>query len=190
VVPVILAISGSLRSGSINTAALRAAAAVAAQDGNVVEIYASVRELPHFDPDLEGAPPDAVLRLRASCEQAAAVLLAVPEYAFGIPGAFKNALDWMVGSGSLYRKPITLLNVAPPGRGAHVRSALRDVLNALDAQVSHSSVPVSQQSRGVDGEIRDAATLVRLRTIVGELVQRAHATRRMDAQSLIHLCRR
>ena len=48
------------------------------------------------------------------------VLLAVPEYAFGIPGAFKNALDWTVGSGSLYRKPVTVVDVAPPGRGADV----------------------------------------------------------------------
>jgi NAD(P)H-dependent FMN reductase len=184
---VIVAISGSLRSGSINTAALRAAAVVAAQDGNVVETYESLRGLPHFDPDLESAPPDAALRFRASCEQAAGVLFAVPEYAFGIPGAFKNALDWTVGSGSLYRKPITLLDVAPPGRGAHVRIALWHVLRALDAQVSHYFVPVSERSRGPNGEIRDAAILHRLRTIVGELVQRASVTGRKDAESLIHV---
>ena len=65
-----------------------------------------------------------MLRFREACEAAAGVLLAVPEYAFGIPGAFKNALDWTVGSASLYLKPITVLKVSPPGRGASVRSAL------------------------------------------------------------------
>ena len=52
------------------------------------------------------------------------MLLAVPEYAFGIPGSFKNALDWTVGGGSLYRKPVAVLSVAPPGRGEQVRQAL------------------------------------------------------------------
>ena len=121
----ILAISGSLRRASVNSAALRAAASAAARDGVAVTITDVVRELPHFDPDLEGTPPDPVLRFRAACEAATGVLLAVPEYAFGIPGAFKNALDWTVGSTCLNRKPVTVLNVAPLGRGEAVRSALR-----------------------------------------------------------------
>ena len=112
----ILAISGSLKRSSINSAVLRAAALAAARDGVVVDIDDAVRQLPHFDPDLEGTPPDVVLRFRARCESAAGLLFAVPEYAFGIPGSFKNALDWTVGSGALYRKPVALLDVAPPGR--------------------------------------------------------------------------
>jgi len=98
---VILALSGSLKLHSLNSAALRAAASTVARDGIVVEVDDSVRRLPHFDPDLEAAPPETVVRFRGRCEAAAGVLLAVPEYAFGIPGAFKNALDWTVGSGSL-----------------------------------------------------------------------------------------
>jgi chromate reductase, NAD(P)H dehydrogenase (quinone) len=84
-----------------------------------------VRELPHFDPDLEGAPPETALRLLTACESAPGVLLSVPEYAFGIPGAFKNALDWTVGSTCLYRKPVTVLDIAP--RAAPRPSALRSV---------------------------------------------------------------
>src|SRR5438034_6528742 len=76
----IVAISGSLRRSSINSAVLRAAAAAAARDGTRVGIDHSVRELPHFDLDLEIDPPEAVLRFRAACEEAAGVLLAVPEY--------------------------------------------------------------------------------------------------------------
>src|SRR5262245_35885591 len=117
----ILAISGSLRRDSVNGAALRAAASAAARDRIPLTISDAVRELPPFDPDLEASPPLVVVRFRAACEAAAGVLFAVPEYAFGIPGAFKNALDWTVGSGSLYRKHVALLNVAPPGRGARAR---------------------------------------------------------------------
>ena len=96
----ILALSGSLNPSSINRAVLRAAASAGARDGVLVTVDDSVRALPHFDPALEEAPPEAVVRFRAACESAAGVLVAVPEYAFGIPGAFKNALDWTVGSGS------------------------------------------------------------------------------------------
>lgn len=169
----ILAISGSLKRSSINSAALRAAASAAAPDGILVDIDGAVRELPHFDPDLEQSPPEAVLSFRAACDRAAGVLLSVPEYAFGIPGSFKNALDWTVGSGSLYRKPVALLSVAPPGRGAHAREALEHVLTALDADLVHHSVPVTQRDRDLDGEIDNTKILVQLQAVVAALAHRA-----------------
>ncbi|SRR6266511_2958175 len=173
----IVAISGSLRRDSINAAALRAAAAAAARDRVVVRIDDSARALPHFDPDLEPFPPEPVLRFRQACADASGVLLAVPEYAFGIPGWFKNALDWTVGSGSLYRKPVALLHVAPPGRGAHVREALDHVLRAHNADVTHHTVPVAQRDRDANGEISDARIVEPLRTVVAELAHRASASR-------------
>jgi chromate reductase, NAD(P)H dehydrogenase (quinone) len=170
----ILALSGSLRRTSVNGAALRAAAAAAAaRSGITVTIADVVRELPHFDPDLEHTPPDVVLRFRTACENAAGVLLSVPEYAFGIPGAFKNALDWTVGAGSLYRKPITVLDVAPPGRGGSVRRALDLVLKALDADVVHRSVPISQADRNASGEITSPEITEELYAIVSDLAGRA-----------------
>lgn len=169
----ILAISGSLRRSSINRAVLRAAVAAATRDGTLVVIDDSVRELPHFDPDLEIEPPEPVLRFRAACEEAAGVLLAVPEYTFGIPGSFKNALDWTVRSGSLYRKPITLLDVAPPGRGAHVREALDLVLRAHGADVARRSVPVTPSDRDAAGEVDDPTVIGELRAVVAELAQRS-----------------
>ncbi len=171
----ILALSGSLKRSSINGAVLRAAASAAARDGILVTVDDSVRELPHFDPALEEAPPEAVVRFRAACESAAGVLLAVPEYAFGIPGAFKNALDWTVGSGSLYRKPVAVLSVAPPGRGMHVREALRLVLRALDADDAHHWVPVSRSDFRADGEVGDPRILDELAGVVRDLALRASA---------------
>ncbi len=168
----ILAIPGSLRRSSINAAALRAAALAAARRGIAVTIADAVRQLPQFDPDLEAAPPLVVQRFRADCEAADGVLLAVPEYTFGIPGAFKNALDWTVRSGSLYRKPIAVLHVAPAGRGAHVREALAHVLRAHNAHVTHHHVPIAQHDRDADGEIIDTRIVEQLRTLVAQLAQR------------------
>jgi NAD(P)H-dependent FMN reductase len=156
----VLAISGSLRRGSVNSAAL---------------IDESSRRLPHFDPDLELDPPAAVRRFRATCELAPALLFCVPEYAFGIPGAFKNALDWTVGSGALNRKPVTVLSVAAVGRGGHVRQALDLVLRALGADVVHRSVPVAASDRDGDGEIAAPRILQHLRTVAAELTARAGA---------------
>ncbi len=168
----ILAISGSLRQRSVNSAALRAAADAAARQGIRMAITDAVRELPPFDPDLEGTPPEPVVRFLAMCAGASGVLLAVPEYAFGIPGAFKNALDWTVGGGCLYRKPVAIVELAPPGRGAHVRRALEDVLTALDADVAHYPVPVGRHDRDASGDIANPAVLDRLEAVVAELVQR------------------
>ena len=172
----ILAISGSLRRGSINSAVLRAAAAAAAKDGIRVAIEHSVRNLPHFDPDLEIDPPEAVVRFRAACEEAAGVLLAVPEYTFGIPGSFKNALDWTVGSGSLYRKPITILDVARPSRGAHAREALDLVFRAHNADVARYSIPIEPNARSRSGEVVDPKVVGELRAVVDELVRRSRRT--------------
>jgi NAD(P)H-dependent FMN reductase len=173
---VILAISGSLRRDSLNSAALRAAARAAARSGLVVVIDRSPAELPPFSPDLEAEPPEVVQRFRRACEEAEAILVAVPEYAFGIPGAFKNALDWTVGSGSLYRKPVAILSVAPAGRGTRVVEALASVFAALDADAARYAVPVQPADRGADGEIGDPRIVEALHALVAELSARARST--------------
>ena len=103
------------------------------------------------------------------------MLLAVPEYAFGIPGAFKNALDWTVGTSALYRKPVTVLSVAPPGRGGRVREALAHVLTAIGADAVFRSVPVTDADRDAGGEVCNPKVVAELRTIVSELAMRASA---------------
>jgi chromate reductase len=98
----ILAISGSLRAASSNTALLRAAAALA-PEGMEVVLYGGLGDLPHFNPDLEGAAPPAVIDLWARVREADGLLIACPEYAHGVPGAMKNALDWLVGGDEFIR---------------------------------------------------------------------------------------
>jgi chromate reductase, NAD(P)H dehydrogenase (quinone) len=168
----ILAIPGSLRRHSVNHAALRAVAAAGAVDGVTVTIDSLARTLPLFDPDLELEPPAAVLRFRGVCERAAGILMAVPEYAFGIPGAFKNALDWTVGAGSLARKPVTVLSVAAPHRGAYVRVALENVLTAIDADPVFRAIPVAASDLDGRGRIRSEHVIAGLRDVVAELAVR------------------
>src|SRR4051812_26955392 len=91
----ILAISGSLRARSSNTDVLRALKIVAAPDFSV-SLYDGLGELPFFNPDLENEPdglPPTVQDLRAQVSKADALVICSPEYAHGVPGALKNALD-------------------------------------------------------------------------------------------------
>ena len=94
----VLAISGSLRSASANTAVLRAAVALAPDDV-AIALYDGLAELPHFNPDLDGdvAPP-SVADFRRQLAAADGILISSPEYAHGMPGVLKNALDWLVRS--------------------------------------------------------------------------------------------
>jgi NAD(P)H-dependent FMN reductase len=169
----ILGISGSLRRESFNSSALRALSGVAEEVGARLLVDDLVRALPPFDPDAEANLSLPVRRFRMRCAGAAGVLVAVPEYAFGIPGAFKNALDWTVQDGSLYQKPITLLNVAPEGRGKHVQDALALVFRALDADVAYRKVPIENADRDAAGEVTNPEIIDELRAVLGELVLRA-----------------
>ena len=155
----------------MNSAALRAAARAAGPEVPV-EIVNTIAELPAFSPDQEAVPPAAARRFITACRASAGVLLAVPEYAHGIPGSFKNALDWTVGAGALDQKPVTVLSVAPPGRGSYARRSLLDVLSALGCDVVQRSLPLGSHDR-VDAEIVATSYLRELRSVVAELVQRS-----------------
>ena len=97
----ILAISGSLRTGSSNTMLLRAAVALAPQAFEV-SVYDGLATLPHFNPDQDNeAAPPPVVDFRSQLHASDGVLISSPEYAHGVPGVLKNALDWVVASGEL-----------------------------------------------------------------------------------------
>jgi chromate reductase, NAD(P)H dehydrogenase (quinone) len=112
----VLAISGSLRRASSNSALVGAVARLA-PDAVEVSIYRELEALPPFNPDLdEDNAPAAVARFRAALQACDAVLISSPEYAHGVHGVLKNALDWVVGSGELVDKPIALINTSPHAR--------------------------------------------------------------------------
>jgi NAD(P)H-dependent FMN reductase len=147
----ILGISGSLQERSSNRALLEAARDLA-RGGVTVDEYRGIASLPHFNPDLEGAgPPDNVVEFRARVNAADGVLIASPEYAFGVPGALKDALDWLVGSGDLYGKPVVVLSAAPAAeRGANARADLERTLRGHGAQVLVSATIVVPRGEAYD----------------------------------------
>jgi len=131
-VTTILALSGSLRAASLNSMLLRAAARLAPR-GIRVEIFADLGRLPLFNVDLETDAPPVVGELKDALVAADAVLIASPEYAHGVSGVMKNALDWMVGNESFIDRPVALLNASP--RASIAQAALRETLATMSARI-------------------------------------------------------
>ena len=128
----LLGLSGSLRAESGNTALLHAFAANAPDDFNV-EVFDGLGDLPLFSPDKEANTPDSVLRLATAVEECEGVLIACPEYAHGIPGGFKNALDWLVSRFEIPGKPVMLVHAST--RSAFLREHLREVLRTVSCRL-------------------------------------------------------
>ncbi|MFN8489530.1 MAG: NADPH-dependent FMN reductase [Caldilineaceae bacterium] len=145
----ILAISGSLRAVSANTALLRAVARLAPPQV-AITLYPGLADLPHFNPDLDGDnPPLAVLALREEIGRADGLLISSPEYAHGVPGSLKNALDWLVSSLEFPGKPVALLNAST--RAAYAQAALAEILKTMSARlIEEASIPVALSRVGTD----------------------------------------
>jgi NAD(P)H-dependent FMN reductase len=154
----VLLITGSTRDGSANTAALRTAAELAPA-GITPVLYGGLAGLPAFNPDHDGdLLPSAAAELRGEIAAAAAVLFCTPEYAGTLPGSFKNLLDWTVGGGEMYEKPVAWLNVANPGRGGGAAATLALVLSYVGATVIDSAcrdIPVPRTAITPEGTISD-----------------------------------
>ena len=131
----ILAFCGSLRRISMNAALLRAAARLAPA-GMTLEICA-LGELPLFNPDLEADLPAAVRRLHADLDASAALLIASPEYAHGVSGVLKNALDWLVSYEGFVGKRVAIFNASPAS--VHAHAALREILTTMSASIVDSA---------------------------------------------------
>jgi chromate reductase len=154
----ILAISGSLRNGSSNTNLLLAAARLVPA-GVEMNLYTGLGDLPPFNPDVEssGTPIPAVDDFRAQLAAADAVAICSPEYAHGVPGVLKNALDWVVGSGELVDKPLALINASP--RSEYAYAQLTEILTVMSAKlIPGACINASLMGRktlDVDGIVAD-----------------------------------
>jgi NAD(P)H-dependent FMN reductase len=137
-------------------------------------VFTGLADLPYFNPDLDHEPrPAAVSRWRAECQAADGLLIATPEYAHEIPGVLKNALDWLVGSGELYAKPLGVLSASPrPTGGQYVRAALEHTLTTQGARVVVSAtVHVPSHSVTAADALHDEQALSQVRAAVASLLE-------------------
>ena len=166
----LLALSGSLRATSSNAALVRAAARLV-PPGVTVEIYDGVAALPHFSPDLDVEPlPAEVCALRAAVGRAGALVIATPEYAHGMPGSLKNALDWLVSAIEPIGKAVLLVS-ASPGGAAHAHAQFSEVLRTMSMKLVDGGAHVFSRAKlDAHGEVVDDALLAALRDGLARLV--------------------
>lgn len=171
----VLAISGSLRKKSLNTVFLQAI--IKMFPSNVqVSMYEKVDQLPHFNPDLDGDDTHPVVSEWRKCLQKAnGVLICTPEYAKGIPGSLKNALDWIVSSGEFVNKPVAVVSASPHPLGGEVANkSLQGTLMMMSAVVIEGAVLMVanvNQKLNAQGNVIHEQTESQARQLVNALVE-------------------
>ena len=156
----VIAISGSSRERSTNLNMINAVADLA--DGRFsVSVFDGLTKIPHFSPDIdnEDAGPE-VADFRRQLREADGILICTPEYAMGVPGTLKNAIDWTVSSAEFVDKPTALITASSVGEKGH--ASLLETLKVISANitdetqllVSHAKLKVNN-----DGQITDDKTL-------------------------------
>jgi NAD(P)H-dependent FMN reductase len=146
----VLALCGSLRRASMNAALLRTTARVAPAR-TAIELFDGLNALPLFNPDLEAALPAAVARLHRAVDGCDGLLIASPEYAHGVSGVLKNALDWLVSFEGFVHKPVAIFNASP--RSVHADAALREILVTMSARlVASACLDLPLRGRGLTEE--------------------------------------
>ena len=170
----ILAISGSLRAASSNSTLLRSLPRVA-PPGCEFTFRGPLDALPYFNPDLEEADlPAPVARWRGEIRDHAALVICSPEYAHGVPGVLKNALDWLVGGTEITGKPIAVIQTSLPSTVAH--ASLVETLTVMGGRVvPGASVGVVLRGRKLDegGIAADPALSALLASAMASLAKAA-----------------
>lgn len=185
----VLAIAGSLRAASLNRKLLEAAAGPLQELGAEVELLDSdaLRELPHFDEDIEGERIVAVEELREAIADADGILIATPEYNSSIPGVIKNAVDWASrprADAALKGKPVAVIGASVTPFGAvWAQAELRKVLGSAGARAIDAELPVGNAATafGEDGRLADEAPL---REVLRELIAQIELDRKASEPSL------
>jgi NAD(P)H-dependent FMN reductase len=135
----ILAISGSTRAESTNLKLIRAIGVLSSAFFEIT-IYNDLASLPHFNPDHDketSVPNKAVANLRRLISEADGVLICTPEYAMGVPGSLKNAIDWTVSSAEFSHKPTALITASSLGQKGH--ASLIETLKIIEAKITEET---------------------------------------------------
>ncbi|MCS7464573.1 NAD(P)H-dependent oxidoreductase [Paenibacillus doosanensis] len=169
----IVTISGSLRKQSWNTALLKACAALA-PEGMKLSLYEGIGDLPHFNPEMDGDEAvAAVVSWREALRAADAVLVCTPEYAAGVPGSLKNALDWIVSSGEFLGKPTAVISASPSAAGGEkAHASLLLTLNIMSARIPDGAslrIPFISKKLDAQGGLTDPDMEKDLRLLLNAL---------------------
>jgi chromate reductase, NAD(P)H dehydrogenase (quinone) len=166
----LLTLCGSLQARSANRRTLEVAADVAVADGATVDDFDRLAEIPAFDPDRAAEPIEVIADWQARVKAADVVLVAAPEYAGAVAGAVKNAFDWLVGSGELYRKPVAVLSVGTSG-GQHARRMMAQTLTWQGAYVVAELGIASPRTKSDErGRLNDDTTLAAITSLTRVLL--------------------
>lgn len=156
----IIAICGSTRSSSSNLNLIKAIVDLTT-DTFTITIFEGLSEIPHFNPDLDNdTPPKQVTEFRQLLRQADGILICTPEYAMGVPGTLKNAIDWTVSSCEFSHKPTVLVTASSVGQKGH--ASLMETLKIIEAKVTDETqlvIPFVKTKIDSDCRITDVKTL-------------------------------
>lgn len=178
----VLGLSGSLRAASGNTALLRAMMACHV-DGIEMSVCEQLGALPLFNPDEELTPAPVVLEFQRQVTVADALVIASPEYAHGVTGTIKNALDWLVGLEAFAFKPIALLNTSR--RAHHAYDALRETLLTMSATIvddASLTIPLPATGDSLERLLASAEIMATVQQVLDAL-QRHYPARPTDSGS-------
>lgn len=170
----ILAISGSTRKTSSNINLIKAIALLATE-AFAITIFEGLTELPHFNPDLDYgqvAENENVASFRKQLRDADAVLICTPEYAAGVPGSLKNAIDWTVSTMEFSKKPVALITASTAGNRAH--QSLLGTLLIIESKISSATqllISAIQTKLNSDLQITDEETLNKVNQLLLSLVE-------------------
>jgi len=168
----VLAIPGSTRKNSSNHSLVKAIADLTVNKLNIT-LFDAIAGLPHFNPDDLGENvPEPVIQFRQLLNTADGVIICTPEYAHGVPGTLKNAIDWTVSSNEFSHKPVLLITASTDGKNGH--HAMLETLRVLEAKniddlqllISFVRTKVSH-----DNKITDEKTLTDIQEVVEKFIQ-------------------
>ncbi|HYV93809.1 MAG TPA: NADPH-dependent FMN reductase [Chitinophagales bacterium] len=168
----ILAISGSTRQSSSNLNLIKAIINLYT-DQLDIKIFEGLSDIPHFNPDLDtDHSPANVAGFRRQLKEADGILICTPEYAMGVPGTLKNAIDWTVSSCEFSHKPVALITASSAGAKGH--QSLMETLKIIESDIPDDSqllVSFVKTKISSEGKITDAKTLEQVKKLVASLIK-------------------
>ena len=168
----ILAICGSTRAASTNFNLIKA---IKDLTENIfeIEIFREIAAIPHFNPDLDNEhPPKEVIEFRNKLKEADGVFICTPEYAMGVPGTLKNAIDWTVSSAEFSHKPVALITASSQGEKGH--ASLMETLKIIESDIADSSqllISFVKTKVSAEGKITNTETLEQVKKLIASLKQ-------------------